>query len=130
MRLYRASHRELRREENKKWYIKHGREYYFKNRERILTDKKIRLHSENGRKLIKEQARRAKEKGYKKKLDPQKEWARRKLQYAVKMGRVVQLPCAVCGDTRTHAHHHDYNNPIDVKWLCRTHHSKLHRKNT
>ena len=35
-------------------------------------------------------------------------------------------PCEVCGATKTVAHHDDYAKPLDVRWLCRSHHALLH----
>jgi hypothetical protein len=32
----------------------------------------------------------------------------------------------VCGRTRSHAHHDDYSKPLDVIWLCSTHHRSRH----
>lgn len=31
-------------------------------------------------------------------------------------------------DKQVEAHHKDYRNPLDVVWLCRKHHIKLHKK--
>ena len=40
---------------------------------------------------------------------------------------LVKKPCEVCGDTkRIEAHHADYDNPLEVVWLCRTHHRQEH----
>lgn len=39
---------------------------------------------------------------------------------------VKKLPCKVCGDKKTQAHHHDYSKPLDVTWLCSKHHSETH----
>lgn len=60
--------------------------------------------------------------------DPDKVVARRKVRDALKSGVLTKHPCVVCGDNKSEAHHHDYNKPIDVIWLCKTHHAKLHRK--
>lgn len=30
------------------------------------------------------------------------------------------------GDQRVIAHHDDYERPLDVRWLCRTHHFRFH----
>ena len=35
-------------------------------------------------------------------------------------------PCAVCGEAKVEAHHHDYSKPLDVIWLCRSCHIKHH----
>ena len=34
-----------------------------------------------------------------------------------------KLPCAVCGKTKSEAHHDDYSVPEKIIWLCRQHHS-------
>jgi hypothetical protein len=55
------------------------------------------------------------------KRHPEKIIAHNRLNYAIRMGRVVRLPCGVCGTTeKVHAHHVSYD-PADwynVKWLC------------
>jgi hypothetical protein len=43
-------------------------------------------------------------------------------------GELIREPCLVCGDTKSHAHHEDYTKPLDVVWLCMTHHRFIHRK--
>ena len=35
-------------------------------------------------------------------------------------------PCEVCGATKTHRHHPDYDNPTKVVFLCPLHHKQLH----
>jgi hypothetical protein len=34
---------------------------------------------------------------------------------------IERLPCAVCGDFNSQAHHDDYTHPLDVVWLCAAH---------
>ena len=41
-------------------------------------------------------------------------------------GRLKRLPCEVCGEARSQAHHPDYSKPLEVVWLCQTHHKQLH----
>jgi hypothetical protein len=52
--------------------------------------------------------------------------ARRKLQYAVRRGRLVRPDnCARCGGHGPiEAHHADYSRPLDVEWLCRACHGR------
>jgi hypothetical protein len=54
--------------------------------------------------------------------------ARAKMKHAIKRGRLVRLPCEVCGDAKSHGHHEDYAKPLDVVWLCQKHHMERHRK--
>lgn len=48
---------------------------------------------------------------------------------AVKDGRLTKLPCeyADCTQAKVEAHHPDYSQPLEVLWLCRTHHLELHK---
>lgn len=48
---------------------------------------------------------------------------------AIRDGRLVREPCEVCGHERAQAHHDDYSKPLDVRWLCVTHHKAWHREN-
>jgi len=51
--------------------------------------------------------------------------ARSKTFTAIKNGTIKVLPCLICGE-KAEAHHHDYSRPLDVMWLCRTHHMEAH----
>jgi hypothetical protein len=53
--------------------------------------------------------------------------ARGKLNLAVHHGRVKRQPCEVCGAPKAEAHHEDYSKPLDVEWLCPTHHRERER---
>jgi predicted DNA-binding protein YlxM (UPF0122 family) len=48
---------------------------------------------------------------------------------AIKKGILIRKSCEVCGDTQTQAHHDNYNNPLDVRWLCQKHHFEWHQNN-
>lgn len=37
-------------------------------------------------------------------------------------------PCEVCGATKVEAHHDDYEKPLEVRWLCKQHHSEVHTR--
>lgn len=48
---------------------------------------------------------------------------------AIRDGRIKKMPCEVCGDPQVHAHHDDYMKPLDVRWLCPSHHRQWHIDN-
>ena len=52
---------------------------------------------------------------------------RGKLQYAIKIGKILKQPCEMCGVPQVDAHHDDYSKPLDVRWLCRPHHIEFHK---
>lgn len=55
--------------------------------------------------------------------------ARRAVNNALAKGKMSKLPCEVCGSTKLiHGHHDDYSKPLDVKWLCPTHHYQRHQE--
>lgn len=45
---------------------------------------------------------------------------------AIRSGAITRLPCSECGEPRSHAHHHDYDKPLAVAWLCAACHSNHH----
>ena len=47
---------------------------------------------------------------------------------ALKTGRMVRLPCVICGDSKSQGHHEDYDKPLEVVWLCQKHHKARHRE--
>lgn len=51
------------------------------------------------------------------------------LNHAIRDGKIIgPLPCEVCFTTHDiEAHHDDYNKPLEVRWLCFTHHRELHK---
>lgn len=49
---------------------------------------------------------------------------------AIRTGRLIRKPCEVCGAAKAQAHHDDYSKPLDVRWLCTTHHAEWHKHNT
>lgn len=48
---------------------------------------------------------------------------------AIKSGRINRQLCEQCG-RKAQAHHDDYSKPLDVRWLCTTHHREWHKHNT
>lgn len=60
--------------------------------------------------------------------NPDRVAARSKVAYAVRTGRLTRQPCEICGNSRSHGHHEDYSKPLEVKWLCATHHGLHHAR--
>ena len=48
---------------------------------------------------------------------------------AIRDKKIIRMPCEVCGNKKTHAHHEDYSKPFEVKWFCPLHHHRLHAGN-
>lgn len=57
---------------------------------------------------------------------PDRVRARELVHKAKKSGKLIQVPCIICGCEQTEAHHDDYSKPLDVKWLCKKHHIEYH----
>lgn len=104
---------------------KYKAEWYQRNKERTMAAMRsnpVRLAARRASARASYQRR---------KLDPQaraKIRARQAINSEVKYGRVTRLPCEVCGEPKTEAHHDDYAKPLEVRWLCKTHHEEHHRK--
>lgn len=49
--------------------------------------------------------------------------------YAIKTGLLTRSPCEICGCAESHAHHDDYDAPLNVRWLCPRHHQEWHAEN-
>ncbi len=55
--------------------------------------------------------------------------ARKKLQRAIEAGELTVGECVNADDScagRMEAHHVNYECPLDVRWLCRSHHMRVH----
>ncbi len=56
---------------------------------------------------------------------------------AIAKGVLTPQSCECCGDygkmkdgrNKVHAHHDDYNKPLDVRWLCQKCHHEWHKQN-
>jgi hypothetical protein len=44
----------------------------------------------------------------------------------VRRGKLIPKPCEECGSVKAQKHHEDYTKPLQVKWLCRACHLRLH----
>lgn len=88
------------------------------NTERLRKYRKTKIGIENTRKAVKKSTLK----------HAVKQNARITLSYYVKIGRVIKLPCEICGEIKVDGHHDDYGKPLEVKWLCRKHHADLHKE--
>jgi len=91
-----------------------------------LINRKSDKKTGNNKRWIMENYERSR--GYERGLekDPRKSRARRTAQRAVKNGHLRRMPCLICDDPNSHAHHEDYSKPLDVVWLCTIHHVERH----
>lgn len=52
------------------------------------------------------------------------------VKMAIRLGELIPKPCEVknCNVAigNVIAHHEDYNKPLDITWLCKSHHRKRH----
>ena len=58
---------------------------------------------------------------------PERKKAYEKLNDAIRYGNLARKLCREC-KKKAEAHHPDYSKPLDVIWLCSTHHSKIHNE--
>lgn len=52
--------------------------------------------------------------------------AGRIVSHAIRNGALLRQTCEVCGAVPADAHHDDYAKPLNVRWLCRSHHQQHH----
>jgi hypothetical protein len=48
---------------------------------------------------------------------------------AITSNKILKQPCEICGNVKVDAHHDDYYKPLEVRWLCRSHHVEWHKNN-
>lgn len=51
---------------------------------------------------------------------------RSKTSNAIKKGIIIKQSCESCGSNETIAHHENYSDYLNVRWLCRMCHSTIH----
>ena len=107
-------------------HARYQREYSAQNPEKVRGYQ--RCYREKNKEKVR--ASRAKCDRRRKKKYPEKRRARRMVYRHKKRGNLIPQPCEICGVEPTEAHHEDYNKPLEVRWLCRTHHNKKHGKIT
>jgi hypothetical protein len=58
--------------------------------------------------------------------DRMKNIATKRVANALVSGSLAREACCVCTSAPAEAHHADYSKPLEVFWLCRDHHRRLH----
>lgn len=94
--------------------INHGEDYKIASQKIIYKKKREKL-------LAYQKVRRLKA--------PWEERTREAVKKALKAGILKKEPCEECGKVKSLAHHDDYNFPLQVRWLCGSHHRLWHRDN-
>jgi hypothetical protein len=66
--------------------------------------------------------------GARRKANPLISSSQVRLQRAVKSGKIIKPEvCSICNNAGTIvAHHPDYTKPLDVIWVCKSCHAKIH----
>lgn len=60
---------------------------------------------------------------------PDRYRAHNALNNAIRDGKIIRGKCEICGiKEHVHAHHENYNEPLEVKWLCALHHCFHHNE--
>lgn len=110
MRKNYAKNRDLRRAQSRAYYYKHHKELLAKRQTDEFRKRRAKRNAQWAARY------------------PEKALAQSRLHEATATGRVIRMPCEVCGAKKgIHAHHEDYSKPLDVKWLCPLHHVARHR---
>ena len=104
------------------------RDYYIRNRESALArtganyrkNREQRLMQDRERRKRPEVQARIRELSRDSYASKGRAWANRVLQHEIRSGRMVRASeCQRCGaHEQIHAHHDDYEKPLDVMWLC------------
>lgn len=61
--------------------------------------------------------------------NPKKRRAHQAIKNEIRSNRLKKEPCSICGKPNVHAHHFDYDKPLDIIWLCPKCHSDWHKSN-
>lgn len=96
-RQYRALHREKVRTYNREYNQKYRKEHGYQNEQNS------------------------------KERYPERQRARMIVRNAIKNKSLKRKPCEVCGNKVVEGHHTDYSKPLEVTWLCKTHHVEADR---
>jgi len=90
-----------------------------KHRDYYAEYERLRFKTERRKKTAEQSRKKHRQK------HPEKYKARCAVGNAIRDGRLKRQPCSICGNPKAQAHHHDYNKPFEVDWLCFKHHREL-----
>ena len=85
-------------------------------------------HSRYSREHYQKNKQKYKERGREYARNSVKAKAVKKVNYAIRSGKLTRQPCEECGAEKAEGHHDDYAKPLEVRWLCRSHHRQHHAK--
>lgn len=60
--------------------------------------------------------------------DPRRAHCHNAVRYAVKKGKLTPTPCKQCSHEKAYAHHDNYDEPLNVVWLCQPCHKQRHKE--
>lgn len=109
-------------ERNRTKVKEYARVYRQRHAAQLAEDRRAARQTPEGRAEMREELRK-----YRAKF-PEKYRARKIVERALACGSLKRMPCEVCANTKSEAHHDDYSKPLDVRWLCRKHHIEHHLK--
>ena len=58
--------------------------------------------------------------------NPKKYKAHNMVNNQIRAGNLHKKPCEICGEEKSVGHHDDYEQPLNVRWLCQAHHKQWH----
>jgi hypothetical protein len=98
---------------------------YRKTPSGIASRQKEKQYPESKKRYKKSEKGKLAQKRYVRKKD--RESSRSAVRYALRVGKLVALPCFICGD-KAQAHHSSYASDMKlaVTWLCQKHHNQVH----
>lgn len=95
--------------------------YQSKNLDKVTLWRKRYLSTDAGKEMLSRKNKKFRE------ANKEKYKAHWTVAHAKKSGKLKSKSCKICGEKKTHAHHSDYSEPLNVEWLCPSCHVKHHR---
>lgn len=111
-----------RRIENKDYVRWFDRQRYLQPIRRKQVLKAADKYNKNNREMLAKRSRDWQ------KNNPEKYAAHLIVKNAMNAGFLKRQPCLKCGNPKSEAHHEDYTKPLDVTWLCDSHHVRRHNE--